>query len=115
MSKRVKIGIDLGATRLKMALVDEKGRIFYRREINTPFNAKKAELINSIVTNVREIVKKSGLKKKDILGIGIGVPGPVDSEKGIVRYFPNIKGWKEVALKAILQKKLGIRWPWTMT
>ena len=109
MSKRVKIGIDLGATRLKMALVDEKGRIFYRREINTPFNAKKAELINSIVTNVREIVKKSGLKKKDILGIGIGVPGPVDSEKGIVRYFPNIKGWKEVALKAILQKKLGMK------
>ena len=109
MTKRVKIGIDLGATKMKMALVDERARIFYRREIATPFDAKKAELIDSIVDNIREIIIQSGSKKKDILGIGIGVPGPVDSDRGIVRYFPNIKGWKGVPLKAILEKRLGLR------
>lgn len=109
MSKKVKIGIDLGATWIKMALVDGKGRIFYRREINTPFNAKRNELIDSIVTNVEEIIIKAGLKKKDVFGLGIGVPGPVDSKKGIVHYFPNIKGWKEVPLKSILQRRLRLR------
>jgi len=43
------------------------------------------------------------------LGVGIGVPGPVDSKRGIVRYFPNIKGWEGVPLKAILQRKLGLK------
>jgi len=109
MSKKLKIGIDLGATKMKMALVDERARVFYRREIATPFNAKKAGLIDSIVDNTRDIIIQSGAKKKDIHGIGIGVPGPVDSDRGIVRYFPNIKGWKGVPLKAILEKRLGLR------
>jgi glucokinase len=109
MSKKLKIGIDLGATKMKMALVDERARIFYRREIATPFNAKRLELIDSIVDNIREIIIQSGAKKKDILGIGIGVPGPVDSNRGIVRYFPNIKGWEGVPLKSILEKRLGLR------
>ncbi|NQT75785.1 MAG: ROK family protein [Candidatus Omnitrophica bacterium] len=109
MSKRVKIGIDLGATRIKMALVDHRGRVSYRREVETPLNVKRPELISSLVNNIRGILKESGLKKKNIVGIGIGVPGPVDSEKGIVRYFPNIKGWEGVPLKSILQARLGIK------
>ena len=109
MNKRVKVGIDLGATKLKMALVDERGRVFHRREIDTPFNAKRPALIDSIVDNVRGIIKESGIRKGAVIGIGIGVPGPVDSKKGIVRYFPNIKGWKGVPLKSILERRLGLK------
>lgn len=109
MAKRVKIGIDLGATRIKMAFVDEKGRVFHRREIDTSFNAKRAKLIDIIISNVKEIIRHSKIRKTDILGVGIGVPGPVDSKRGIVRYFPNIKGWEGVPLKSILQRKLGLR------
>jgi glucokinase len=109
MTKRVKIGIDLGATRIKFGLIDNKGRVIHRREIGTPVNAKQPELINSIVNNVKEIIKDSGVKKSHILGVGIGVPGPVDSERGIVRYFPNIKGWEGVHLKPILQDKLDLK------
>ena len=109
MSRRVKIGIDLGATRMKMALVDEKGRVSSRRGVGTPFNVKRSELINSINANINDIIKTEGLKKKNILGVGIGVPGPVDSKKGIVRYFPNIKGWEKVPFKSLLEKKLGLK------
>src|SRR3989338_151516 len=104
-----KIGIDLGGTRIKIGLVDEKGAIFNRREVNTLFNVKKEALIDSIVTNVRGIVKNSRIKKSLVAGVGIGVPGPVDSKRGIVHYFPNIKGWENVPLKAILQKRLMFR------
>ncbi len=99
----------MGATRIKMALVDEKGNLSFRRQITTPLDVKKPYLIDSIVNNVKEIIRESGTKKRDILGIGIGVPGPVDSKKGIVRYFPNIKGWKNTPLKAILQRRLGLK------
>jgi glucokinase len=109
MAKRVKVGIDLGATRIKIGIVDENGRVIQRREIDTPLNAKRIELIGSIINNVKEIIRESSLKKSSILGVGIGVPGPVDSERGIVRYFPNIKGWERVPLKSILQRKLGLK------
>ncbi|MDP2980819.1 MAG: ROK family protein, partial [Candidatus Omnitrophota bacterium] len=100
------IGVDLGATFVKIGLVDNKGKVYFRRKIETPPGADKTLLIDSIVNNVKDVIKKSG---KQVYGIGIGVPGPVDSQKGIVHYFPNIKGWKEVPLKAILEKKLGLR------
>lgn len=109
MSKRVKVGIDLGGTRIKMGLVDKNGRVSHRREVDTPFNAKRSEIIDSIANNVRETLLESGLKKRDIVGIGIGVPGPVDSKKGIVRYFPNIKGWEGVPLRSILGRRLGLK------
>ena len=109
MSKKVKIGIDLGATRLKMAVVDEKGKCSYRREVDTLFASDRAALIDSIASNVKDIIKTSGIAKRSILGVGIGVPGPVDSRRGIVRYFPNIKGWEQVPLKSILEKKLRLK------
>ena len=109
MSSKLTVGIDVGATRIKMALVDRRGSLSFRREIDTPLNTNKVYLINSVVNNVGEIIAESKAKKKDILGIGIGVPGPVDSKKGLVRYFPNIKGWKNTPLKSILEKRLGLK------
>lgn len=109
MHKHFKVGIDLGATRIKMALVDERGRVSHRREIDTPFNAKKSQIIDSLVSNIAYILKTSSTKNKDVAGVGIGVPGPVDSKKGIVRYFPNIRGWNNVPLKAILQRRIDLK------
>ena len=61
MAKRFKIGIDLGATRIKMAFVDDAGRVSYRREIGTPFAAKRDKLINILVTNVKGIIQERGI------------------------------------------------------
>ncbi len=109
MNKRVKIGIDLGATRVKMGLVDYKGRIVSRREIDTPLNVRKPELVNSLILNIGDILRQAGLKKGQVAGVGIGVPGPVDSGKGIVSYSPNIKGWENVSLKSILERRLRLK------
>ena len=109
MHKRVKIGIDLGATRIKMGLVDERGRVSHRRQINTPVNAKKNNVIDSLVDNIDGIIGESGIARKNLAGVGMGVPGPTDSNKGIVRYFPNMKGWENTPLKSILEKRLGLK------
>ena len=90
MYKQVKIGIDLGATRIKIGLVDNKGRTSHRHEVDTPLGSKRIDIIDSIVDNVKDLITKADLRKKYIAGVGIGVPGPVDFKKGVVRYFPNI-------------------------
>jgi len=100
------IGIDLGATFVKMGLVDDLGKVYFRRKIETVLSSNRVSLVNAVIGNIKDIIEISG---KSISGVGIGVPGPVDSKKGIVHYFPNIKGWKEVGLKSILEKKLGLR------
>ncbi len=91
---------------MKAALLDAKYRIIARQVLSTRSFRKKEELIAAIANSVRGIIAAGRLKKSDILGVGLGLPGPVDHKKGIAHFFPNIPGWKEVKLRDILQKKL---------
>ncbi|HTZ11698.1 MAG TPA: ROK family protein [Candidatus Margulisiibacteriota bacterium] len=106
MAKRVIIAIDLGGTNLKVALLDLKYKILDKRNLNTQLLGKKEGLLSAIGTSIDRITQDNGFRKSDILGVGLGLPGPVDAGKGIVHFFPNIPGWKEVKLKTILQKRL---------
>ncbi|MEW6075337.1 MAG: ROK family protein [Candidatus Omnitrophota bacterium] len=100
------IGIDLGGTNLKLALTDRNFRIKARRVLSTAGFLKKEDLIEGIVISINRIINDNGLHKNRVMGVGIGLPGPVDSKSGLVHFFPNIPGWKNVRLKALLQSKV---------
>jgi glucokinase len=102
------IGIDLGGTNLKVALINIKFGIVARQVLGTRRLSRKTDLIAAIVEAAQKIIRDNKLSKKDLIGVGLGLPGPVDVKKGIVHFFPNIPGWKEVRLKSILQKRLGL-------
>lgn len=108
MVKRFIIGIDLGGTNLKCALLGRDLKIKAKTSFNTKSFDNKDKLIQGIVSAVRSFILNQKLKKETILGVGIGVPGPVDTFKGIVHYLPNIPGWKEVRFKQILEQKTGL-------
>jgi glucokinase len=108
MSRRFIIGIDLGGTNLKVALIDFKYRIKNKETLDTKRFVKKESLILAIIDSINKVIRGNNLKRTDILGVGLGLPGPIDSERGIVHFFPNIPGWKEVNLKYILERKLGL-------
>jgi glucokinase len=108
MGARLIIGIDLGGTNLKAGLLNSKYRILEKKLHSTQRFTTKEDLISAIIRCIRSLMEGNGLRPADILGIGAGLPGPVDQKKGIVHFFPNIPGWKEVNLKKILQKKTGI-------
>ncbi len=108
MAKEFIASIDLGGTNLKIALLDLKYRIRYKEVLDTRRFHKKELLISAIVDSVHKILKDNKLSRIDLLGVGLGLPGPIDYEKGIVHFFPNIPGWKEVKLKTILERKLGL-------
>lgn len=106
MSKRFIIGIDLGGTNLKLGLLSLNFKIIHREKLRTQKFFRQESLISAIVTGVNEILEARKLERSAILGIGLGLPGPVDEKNGIVHFFPNIPGWKEVGLKKILSKRL---------
>jgi len=106
MARKFIIGIDLGGTNLKIALLDLKYNIRAREVLSTPSFNKKADLISAICYSVKRIIENNKLSKVDILGIGLGLPGPIDAKRGIVHFFPNIPGWREVNLGTILKERL---------
>ena len=105
MVKRFIIAIDLGGTNLKCALLDSNLKIKAKSSFSTKSFDNQHKLIQGITDSVDSFILNQRLKRSSILGVGIGVPGPVDTLKGIVHFLPNIPGWKEVKLKKILEEK----------
>ncbi len=106
MLKKFIIAIDLGGTNLKIAILDLKYKIREKQVLNTRRFRRKEDLISAITHSVSRITENNNLKKKNILGIGLGLPGPIDIKHGIVHFFPNIPGWKEVNLRKKLEDEL---------
>ncbi len=104
--KRYVVGIDVGGTNLKIAIIGLDGKIYKKLTLPTKkFNYKK-KLIDALASHSKKIINECGLAEKNILGVGIGTPGLVDSTNGVIHYLVNIKGFKEVPLKKIIESKL---------
>ena len=97
----MKIGVDLGGTNIRAALVD--GTNVIRKE-KTPCPAKgtQEEVIEAIAALIEPLICEK------VTSIGIGVPSVVDTSKGIVYNVANIPSWQEVHLKEIYEKRFGI-------
>jgi glucokinase len=103
----VVIALDLGGTKLAGALVDRTGRCSHRLQQPTQLSGREATL-----AQVRAAAKALQQRARDSacisLGIGISVPAVVDSDRGYVLWAPNIPGWQDVPLGAILQADLNL-------
>jgi glucokinase len=108
MERKYIIGVDLGGTNLKVALLDQAYNIKDKEILSTRSFMEKDDLILGIVYSVNRFIKYNNLDKMQIAGVGLGLPGPVDAKGGIVHFFPNIPGWREVKMRDILKKELGL-------
>jgi glucokinase len=99
------IAIDLGGTNLRIALLDNRLKIRARSVLSTRKFFNKSSLIEAISDSIETIISGNNLKRSDISGVGLGLPGPIDAKKGIVHFFPNIPGWRGVNLQRILQER----------
>jgi len=102
------IGIDIGGMSIKAGLVLEDGTINYKTTIETEPKKDTDLIVNDLESLIDKILNDNKLEYKDIDGIGIGVPGSVFDEKGIIRYCCNIN-FKNTPLKDILIKYTGIK------
>ena len=95
------IGVDLGGTFIKAGRCRD-GEI--EEFVKLPTEAENGP--ETVVENIRKAVER--LRLDDTLAIGVGAPGMVDMENGIVRFPPNLPGWDEVSLASILSDKTGL-------
>lgn len=103
-----RIGIDVGGTNVKIALVNDKGSIIYSNSIPTRAEMGYEYTINNMKEAIQDLLKETKTAVKDIEGMGFGFPGQIDCQKGIVRLAPNIPGWVEVPIAEIMQKEFKI-------
>ncbi len=98
-------GIDLGGTTVKIAYFDETGEMLQKWEIPTVTEGNGARILPDIAASIRDFIEAHQINETAILGMGIGVPGPVDG-KGIVNKCVNL-GWGVFNIAEELTKLTG--------
>lgn len=94
------IGIDFGGTSVKLGLVSPRGRVLERARFETGRLAKRDEILDALTAAIRTLTAKTR-----VCGVGIGAPGPIDVERGLVYFFPNVPGWKNFPLRRVLERR----------
>jgi glucokinase len=84
-------GVDLGGTTVKLAFFNDEGTMLNKWEIPTVTSNGGSRILPDIAASIRAHLDKVGVADSDVLGIGIGVPGPVNG-KGVVNKCVNL-GW----------------------
>lgn len=100
------IGIDIGGTFIKSAIVENTGRIILSAKTPTPESG--SDIPKKVVEIIDELMEKSGVKKEDIKNIGIGAPGVCDAKRGVIVNCPNIAHCKGIDICSYISEKLGI-------
>lgn len=109
MAKKYRLGVDLGGTNIKIAVVDEKGHIAYSKSIPTNADRGFESTFENIKTLIQDTFKESAINKSDLSGIGFGCPGLIDSVNGIVRDLPNMPGWVNIQLAELIHREFGLK------
>lgn len=102
------LGIDLGGSNISAALMSSEGKLLCLEKIETQARQGPAAVIRRLIELARSLQsgeKTSGFK---IRAMGIGVPGILCLENGLVRFSPNLPGWKNIQLLKPLQDELKI-------
>ena len=107
--KKYRIGVDVGGTNVKLALVDMNGKIVYSNTTPTRADLGYEHSIANIQTAIEELMKETSSNKENIEAIGFGFPGQIDYQNGIVRLLPNMPGWVEIPVAKIMEEKFQIQ------
>jgi glucokinase len=98
------VGFDLGGTKMMAAVFDDRFTIRSRKRRKTkPQEGSKAG-IERIVQTIREALEEAKVSPEELSGIGLGVPGLLNLDRGVVLDAPNL-GWKDVRLRDELKKE----------
>lgn len=102
------VGMDLGGTKILAAIVDESGQIVAEAKLQTKAEKGPDAVIRRIAATAREAARRAGIDWSEVKGVGIGAPGPMNPNTGIVYNPPNLPGWDEIALGPRLSKSLRV-------
>lgn len=101
------IGVDIGGTQTRAALIDQTGHILAKIQEPTVTQRAPDPVIQQVlayIAHMQSFLPPDG----NLLGIGVGSPGPLNPDTGIIFSTPNMHNWHEVPLRDILSTKTGL-------
>ena len=101
------LGIDIGGTKVALAVGDEQGRVLARRRRPTGSSGDAEADLRRIATDARTLLDEAGVTPAEVSCIGVSVPGPFDEERGLLLSPPNLPGWDEAPVRRVLEEELG--------
>ena len=101
------VGIDIGGTDIKIGIVDKHHNIVSKGVYPTQAEKGAEGVIQNIISAIDMIFEKSGIDKKDCTHIGIGCPGTIDAQNGVVIYSNNLE-WENIHLKEKINQATGL-------
>lgn len=100
------VGLDLGGTKMLAKIFDEQFRELGSAKKKTEGHRGMAAGLKRMAETIEAALADAGVAKSQVLGIGVGCPGPVDADKGIIVEAPNL-GWIKAPVGASLRKAIG--------
>ncbi|MCI0352591.1 MAG: ROK family protein [Acidobacteriales bacterium] len=99
------IGVDLGGTSLRIAAVDSGGTLLEKVTTGTKVAMGRDHVIGEMADAIRSIARKFSASGR-LSGIGIGVPGIIDLDTGMLRESPNLPGWHNYPVREEIERRL---------
>jgi glucokinase len=106
LMNKFSIGVDLGGTNLRIAAVDEQGTLLEKVSLGTKLSMGRDRVIDDMCDAIQRMSQKYKPTPRRSLGIGIGVPGIIDLENGMMRAAVNLPGWGNYPARAEIQRRL---------
>lgn len=103
---RLAVGVDLGGTQVRVALVDHRGVVLARAATSTD----AAGGPRAVVQQIRQLVVETtrGVEPSSLAGVGVCAPGPLDGEAGVVLGIPTLPGWVDIPVVEWLREALSL-------
>ena len=108
MTNKYLIGVDIGGTNTKIGIVDLKGNIVIKSSIETNANNEIRTLAKRVYTSCQNLIYDIAISWKNIICVGIGSPGILDRQKGVLIFSPNTKTWTNEPIVKIFQDELKV-------
>lgn len=100
------IAVDLGGTQLRVAVV-QGSQVLAKVRVLTGESPLPDSIVSRISSGIDQVLEEAEIGIEQVAGLGVGVAGPLDGRTGVVFAPPNLSGWNNVPLRAMLQKYYG--------
>ena len=108
MSKSYNVCLDVGGTKVLGAIFDEKDQIVYRLKKRTKSGGDaSADVEQVIISVVEEMIRESGIDRKQLNAIASCAPGVIDPENGVVLFTPNLP-WRDYPIREHMEQHFGV-------
>ena len=104
MNRELAIGIDLGGTNIRTALINSSGEVKGIHKQPTHAELEIARIIENIADGISQLLSEQKVKREDIIGIGLGAPGFLSLELGVIHFSPNLPTARETPIVKLLEK-----------